>query len=453
MELQFLGATGTVTGSKYLLTHKSSRILVDCGLFQGYKQLRLRNWDPLPVAPSRIDAVVLTHAHLDHSGYLPLLVRGGFRGRIFCTAATYALCRILLPDSGRLQEEDAEHANRHGYSKHHPAQPLYTEDDAFNALKHFAPVDFHAPFDVGQGIHVTLVPAGHILGAAIAQLTCAGITVTFSGDLGRPHDPIIVAPAIVERSDYLVIESTYGNRVHLRTDPLILLGSVIRETAERGGVVVIPAFAVGRAQEIMFYIHQLKESGAIPKQLPIYLNSPMARDATDIYQRHHAEHRLSAAQCDAVCRGVRIVNSVEESKALNRKQMPMVIIAASGMATGGRVLYHLEAFGPDPRNTILFAGYQAGGTRGAALVGGAGEVKIHGAYVPIRAQVAQIENLSAHADSDELIAWLSNFAAPPRKVFITHGEPDASDALRKRIEAMAGWACHIPDYRESVTLD
>ncbi|MGZ8318109.1 MAG: MBL fold metallo-hydrolase RNA specificity domain-containing protein, partial [Telluria sp.] len=252
---------------------------------------------------------------------------------------------------------------------------------------------------------------------------------------------------------YLVIESTYGNRVHLRTDPLVLLGNVIRETAGRGGVVVIPAFAVGRAQEIMFYIHQLKESGAIPKQLPVYLNSPMARDATDIYQRHHAEHRLSAAQCDAVCRGVRIVNSVEESKELNRKQTPMVIIAASGMATGGRVLYHLEAFGSDSRNTILFAGYQAGGTRGAALVGGAGVVKIHGVYVPILAQVAQIENLSAHADSDELIAWLSNFTSPPKKVFIVHGEPDASDALRKRIEAMPGWTCHIPDYRDSVALD
>lgn len=453
MQLQFLGATGTVTGSKYLVTAGSAKVLIDCGLFQGYKQLRLRNWEPLPVPASALEAVVLTHAHLDHSGYLPLLVKQGFRGKIFCSEATFDLCKILLPDSGHLQEEDAASANRHGYSKHKPALPLYTEDDAVRALKFFSPLRFDTPCELADGLQATLAPAGHILGAAIISIKYKETMVTFSGDLGRLNDLIMVAPTPVVKSEYLVVESTYGNRRHDPADPMIMLGNTIRETVGRGGVVVIPAFAVGRAQELLYYIHLLKESGAIPTSLPVFLNSPMAKDATAIYHRHRKLHRLTDAQCDAMCHAAKIINTVEESKALNQQHMPMVIIAASGMATGGRVLHHLEAFAPDPRNTILFSGYQAGGTRGAAMLAGAESIKIHGKYVPLRAQVVQIDNLSAHADADEILTWLGHFSVPPKMVFITHGEPDAADALRKRIESERGWHCMVPEYRETFALE
>ncbi len=446
MQIQFLGATGTVTGSKYLVSAGRAKIFVDCGLFQGYKQLRLRNWARLPVAPSQIDAVVLTHAHLDHSGYIPLLVKNGFRGEIYCSEATHDLCKILLPDSGHLLEEEAAYANRHGFSKHSPALPLYTQDDARRALRFFAPVKFGHRFTPAAGLHAKMVHAGHILGAGILTLADEGASVTFSGDLGRMNDPIMAPPARVERSDYLVVESTYGNRRHDPADPLIVLGRTIRETVARGGIVVIPSFAVGRAQTLMYYIHLLKQSGAIPELLPVYLNSPMAVDATALYRKHRQDHRLNPQQCAAMCQAARIVNSVEESIALNQQRMPMVIIAASGMATGGRVLHHLKAFASDPRNTILFAGFQAGGTRGAAMVAGADAIKIHGEYVPVRAQVVQIENLSAHADSEEILDWLSHFQAPPKKTFITHGEPEAADALRKRIEERFGWQCDVPEY-------
>lgn len=452
MHIQFLGATGTVTGSKYLLHAGGVRILVDCGLFQGYKQLRLRNWAPLPVLPAEIDAVVLTHAHLDHSGYLPLLVRGGFHKKIFCIEATRDLCKILLPDSGHLQEEDAAFANRHGYSKHTPALPLYTEEDAVRSLKHFSPVEFDARFAVAGGLNAELVHAGHILGASIATVHDGKRSITFSGDLGRDDDPIMRPPARIARTDFLLVESTYGSRRHGGGDPLAGLGSIIRETIARGGVIVIPSFAVGRAQELMYYLHLLKESGAIPAQLPIFLDSPMARDVTAIYRKHHDDHRLTHAQCEAMCHAATIINTVEESQEIDRKQVPKVIISASGMATGGRVLHHLKAFAPDHRNTILFVGYQAGGTRGAAMVAGADSVKIHGAYVPVRAQVAQIDNLSAHADSDGLLAWLSGFEKPPRHTFIVHGEPDAADALRLRIQDELAWNCRVPEYLEQAEL-
>jgi metallo-beta-lactamase family protein len=453
MQLHFLGATGTVTGSKYLVTAGRTRVLVDCGLFQGYKQLRLRNWSPLPLHASAVEAVVLTHAHLDHSGYIPLLVKNGFRGKIFCSEATFDLCKILLPDSGHLLEEEAGYANRHGFSKHSPALPLYTEEEAVESLKYFAPVKFGKRFKVAGTVHAEFAHAGHILGAAIAMVDDGDKTVTFSGDLGRSQDPVMLPPAQIERTDYLVVESTYGNRRHDPADPMILLGKTIQETVARGGIVVIPSFAVGRAQNLLYYVHQLKESGAISQVLPVYLNSPMAADATALYHEHHSDHRLNEAQCRAMCHAAKIVNSVEESKALNLQRMPMVIIAASGMATGGRVLHHLKAFAPDSRNTILFAGFQAGGTRGAAMLGGVESIKIHGEYVPVRAQVVQIENLSAHADGDEIMDWLSHFKSPPRRTFITHGEPDAADALRMRIEETLKWRCTVPDYLENVELE
>ena len=449
--LQFLGATGTVTGSKYLVTAGYDKILVDCGLFQGFKQLRLRNWAPLPLKPATLSAVVLTHAHLDHSGYLPLLVKNGFAGKVRCSEATYDLCRILLPDAGRLQEEEAEYANRRGFSKHRPALPLYTEEDARRALESFAPVGFNKEIELA-GVRLRLVPAGHILGASIVSLSDGARKVVFSGDLGRPNDPIMVAPSAIRDADYLVLESTYGNRLHDPEDPRIKLGRVISKTAQRGGVVVIPSFAVGRAQSLLYHIHQLKAEGAIPADLPVYLNSPMAADVTEIYHEHRAEHRLTPEQCRAMCAAATVVNTPEESKRLNEKKGPMVVIAASGMATGGRVVHHLKAFAPDARNTILFSGFQAGGTRGETILSGAESVKIHGEYVPIRAEVAVINNLSAHADYAEILAWLRRFERPPRETFITHGEPVAADALRHRIEEQLRWRVRVPDYLEKAML-
>ena len=451
MEITFLGATGTVTGSKYLVTSGSQKILVDCGLFQGYKQLRLRNWEPFPVAPKSIDAVVLTHAHIDHSGYLPLMVKNGFTGKVYCTEATRDLCAILLPDSGHLQEEDAAYANQRGYSKHTPALPLYTEADAEHSLRQFAPVDFEADLPLGDGLNLKFLPAGHILGAAFVRLEDGATSLLFSGDLGRPQDPTMLAPSVVRRADYLVIESTYGNRRHADSDPGAELAEVINRTAGRGGVVVIPSFAVGRAQTLLYLIQELKARKAIPN-LPVYLNSPMAVDATEVFCQHPGEHRLNPAQCAQMCKVAHYVNSVEESKALNNRKFPMILISASGMATGGRVLHHLKAFAPDHRNTILFTGYQAGGTRGAAMLQGAESIKIHGEYVPVRAEVAVLDNLSAHADYTEILAWLRQFAAPPRRTFITHGEPEAADALRYRIEEELGWCCVVPEYRERVAL-
>jgi len=449
--IQFLGATGTVTGSKYLVRAGDGKILVDCGLFQGFKQLRLRNWAPLPFKPATLSGVILTHAHIDHSGYVPLLVKNGFSGSIYCSEATRDLCRILLPDAGRLQEEEAQYANRRGFSKHKPALPLFTEEDAERSLKQLVPVFFCEGFAIG-GVRARLDPAGHILGASIVSVSDSRRTLVFSGDLGRPNDPIMVAPSAVRNADYLVLESTYGNRRHEAEDPRIKLGGVIRRTIARGGAVIIPSFAVGRAQSLLYCIHLLKSEGAIPADLPVYLNSPMAIDATRIYREHRSEHRLTPEQCRAMCGAATVVNTAEESKRLNEKRGPMVLIAASGMATGGRVVHHLKAFAPDPRNTILFSGFQAGGTRGAAILAGADSVKIHGEYVPVRAEVALIENLSAHADCAEILDWLKGFERPPRETFITHGEPVAADALRHRLEETLGWICRVPDYLESARL-
>jgi metallo-beta-lactamase family protein len=452
MQIQFLGAAGTVTGSKYLVTRGSQRLLVDCGLFQGLKQLRLRNRAPLPFDPATLTAVVLSHAHLDHSGYLPLLVRNGFRGRIHCTAATAALCRLLLPDSGHLQEEDAEYANRRGFSRHHPALPLYTEADAEHCLRYFHAVDYDEAIDLGDGLRVQLAPAGHILGAAIVSVRADGRTLVFSGDLGRPHDPIMPPPRAIERADWLVVESTYGDRTHARTDPADELAAAITRTIARGGIVLVPSFAVGRAQELLYYVHRLKAEGRIPQALPVYLNSPMAVDVTGLYQRFAAEHRLSRAESDAICRGVTFVNSVEQSRHLNTLHRPMIIIAASGMATGGRVIHHLKSLAPDARNLILFSGYQAAGTRGAAMLAGASQIRIHGQDVPLHAEIASMSNLSAHADADELMQWLGQLHAPPRQTFVTHGEAVAADALRQRIERGLHWQALVPEHAQTYDL-
>lgn len=450
MRIDFLGGTGTVTGSKYLLTHKDRRLLVDCGLFQGLKQLRLRNWDALPVDPSTIDAVLLTHAHMDHSGFVPRLVQLGFKGTVYCTSATRELCNLLLPDSGRLQEEDADFANRHGHSKHKPALPLYTEQDARVALRRFEAVPFGQEFSAWPGWSWQLRRAGHILGAGSLRVGWDGGSILFSGDLGRDDDLLMRSPENAEPADYVLVESTYGNRKHPATDTLAELAGVINRTAARGGIVLIPAFAIGRAQTLLHCVQLLKQARRIP-DMPVYLNSPMAADATRIYRKHLDEHRLSAEQCAAMQGKTIIVNTIEESRRLNFLDFPSIIVSASGMAAGGRVLHHLKAYAPDARNTILFAGFQAAGTRGAAMVAGADAIKIHGAYVPVRAEVANLETLSAHADRDELLAWLDAQHAP-RRVFVTHGEPEAADALRLAIEERHGWPCTVPDYRESREL-
>jgi len=449
--LQFLGATGTVTGSKYLIEHDSRRFLIDCGLFQGYKPLRLRNRDEFPCDPASIECVILTHAHIDHSGYLPLLAKNGFSGKVYCSSATRDLCEILLPDSGHLQEEEADYANRRGFSKHSPALPLYTQEDAERCLSLFHPVDFEQEVRLGKGVSLHLIPSGHILGSAFVKLDMPQASILFSGDLGRPNDLVMSAPSLIKKADYLVVESTYGDRSHETTDPLAELAEVVNRTVKRGGVLVIPTFAVGRAQTLMYYLHLLKASKAIP-DCPVYLNSPMAVDATRIFHNHRGEHRLTPQQCDGLCKAARIVRSVEESKMLNQSHGPMIILAASGMATGGRVVHHLKAFAPDARNTILFTGFQAGGTRGARMMQGTDSIKIHGEYVPVRAEVQMLGNLSAHADANEIMGWLRGFSQPPRKTFITHGEPDAADALRHRIEEELHWPCEIPDYLERVTL-
>jgi metallo-beta-lactamase family protein len=454
MDVQFLGAAGTVTGSKYLLRVGGRKILIDCGLFQGYKQLRLRNRSVLPIKPEEIDVVVLTHAHLDHSGYLPVLTRDGYAGPVFATVAARDLCGILLPDSGRLQEEEADYANRHGYSKHKPALPLYTEADAFRAMGRFVPVDYAEQIDLGPGVSMRMLPAGHMLGAASVRIEHAGRSIVFSGDVGRPNDALLYPPAPFEGADYLVVESTYGNRLHEKVDPLSVLEEVFKRTFARGGLVIIPSFAVGRAQTLMYMIHELKRSGRLAEHVPVYLNSPMAIDATRLYLKHHEYQRLTAAQSREICASVHAVATPEESRRLNEKTRgPAIIIAGSGMATGGRVLHHIRAFAPDPRNTILFAGFQAGGTRGADMVAGATEVKIHGDYVPIRAEVMNIDSLSGHADYEEMLAWMGAAKKAPRCVFVTHGEASAADMMRRHIEERLHWPAEVPEHMQRTVLD
>jgi metallo-beta-lactamase family protein len=452
VRITFLGATGTVTGSKYLVEASGKRLLVDCGLFQGYKLLRLRNWAPPPVDPREIDAVLLTHAHIDHSGYFPVLGKHGFRGTLWCTEATRDLAAILLPDAGHLQEEEAAYLNRHGKSKHKPALPLYTEQDARDALKRIRAAAFGETLRLGGGITARFAPAGHILGAASVLIEHEGRSVLFSGDLGRDDDLVMRPPAPGLAADCVVVESTYGDRLHSPTDPLERLGDVLRRTHARGGVVVIPAFAVGRAQTLLYALYRLRRADTVP-EMPAFLNSPMAIDATELYHRYRPQHRLSSEECAGMCNAAKIVRSASESKLLNTRRGPMVIVSASGMATGGRVLHHLKAFAPDPANTILLAGFQAGGTRGAAIAAGAPQVKIHGEYVPIRAEVVQIDNLSAHADQRGLLDWLGGLGSPPKRVFVTHGEPGASDTLRRLVEERFGWRCTVPDYKEAFELE
>lgn len=452
MKLTFAGAAGTVTGSRHLLQTGTQTVLLDCGLFQGFKQLRLRNRQPLPLAPEGLSAVVLSHAHLDHSGYLPALVRDGFRGPIYATAATRDLCEILLKDSAYLQEEEARFANRHGYSRHAPAEPLYTVDDALRAMAQFRAVPFGRPIDLGERLSAVFEPAGHLLGAATIRLAREARSLVYSGDLGRPGDSILRAPAPFSGADTLLLESTYGNRRHAPDTGEAYLATLIRAAAADGGSLLIPSFAVGRAQTVMLAIARLKARGEIP-DLPVFLDSPMAIDATGLYREYRTQHRLSVADCRAMCAVARLINTPEQSKALASLRVPAVIIAASGMATGGRVLHHLKTMVSDPRNRILFVGYQAGGTRGAHLVEGAAEVKVHGQWFAVRAQISQIDTWSAHADGDEIMAWLQTARHAPRQVYLVHGDPDAADTLRQRIEEQLHWPVQVPEHLQTVEVD
>jgi metallo-beta-lactamase family protein len=455
--LTFLGAAGTVTGSKHLLDLGDHRILVDCGLFQGLKVLRERNWRPLPVAASRIDAVVLTHAHLDHCGYLPRLVAQGFRGRVFCTPGTRDLCSLVLPDSAHLQEEDARDANKHRYSKHHPALPLYTSDDAARALTLLQPVGYNRPVPVVPGLEVEFIGAGHLLGSAYACTRLAsGKTILFGGDLGRYDRPVLPDPSPVDGADVVLVESTYGDRSHLVDDGGARLAEIVSESAARGGKLIIPAFAIGRVEEVLYWLKHLEDANQIPT-LPVFIDSPMAGRALQFYasrlEELDPEVRPSAQGVRAFAtRRMTVVSSTQQSIDLTRSRQPSIVIASSGMATGGRVIHHLEAALPNARNTVLFVGFQAIGTRGRSLVDGAGAVRMKGRDVPVAARIEKLDSMSAHADAGEILRWLSLFKRPPAMTYLVHGEPAALQALKGRIEAERRGPAHIAGDEETVEI-
>ena len=455
-KLTFLGAARTVTGSKYLVETHGRKILVDCGLFQGLKELRLRNWEPLPFHASQLSAVVLTHAHLDHTGYLPRLVADGYRGRILCTAGTSDLCKLVLPDAARLQEEDAREANRHNYSKHHPALPLYGESDAFRALTQFHTIAFNTPTALLDGVDIEFINAGHLLGSAFIRMTIkGGRTILFGGDLGRYTRPVLPDPSPPPPADILLLESTYGDRIHEPDDQGARLALIIKDTVARGGKVIVPAFAIGRVEEVLYWIKQLEDRGEIPK-LPVFLDSPMALDALRYYASRAGELDPDIGSAAEIRRfftaRFQPVASVQQSAELVRSKIPSIVVSSSGMATGGRVLHHLQSALPNRRNTILFVGYQAAGTRGRHLVDGAREVKIRGQLVPVGARVDKLDSMSAHADSEETLRWLGNFKTPPSQTYLVHGEPHPMDALKATIGTRLGWTVLTPDHLEQVEL-
>ena len=449
VNIRFLGAADTVTGSKFLIEHEDQRVLIDCGLFQGYKQLRLRNRAALGIEPERVNAVLLTHAHIDHSGYLPLLRLGGFKGRVHATPATRDLCHILLPDSGHLQEEDAAFANRHGFSRHDPALPLYTRQDAVDCLPMIHGQAWHQPFAPAPGFKATFTLAGHILGASSVLVEVAGRRLLFSGDLGRADDLVMLPPENAPAADTVVIESTYGNRSHPADDVMGELGDALQRVAARGGVAVLPVFAVGRAQAILHAIGQLKQQGRIPTALPVFLDSPMAVATTDLYSRHPQAHKLNASELQTLRHVAHMVQTPEASKALASHHGPMVILSASGMATGGRVLHHLALHLPNHRNMVILTGHQADGTRGATLRDGAPTLRLHGQDVPVRAEVVNLKSASGHADRDQLLRWLQTMPQAPDQVYVVHGERAASDALRHSIEHQLGWRALVPEHGSS----
>jgi metallo-beta-lactamase family protein len=459
--LQFLGATGTVTGSKYLLEHEGSRVLIDCGLFQGMKELRQRNWAAPPFDPSSLSRVLLTHAHLDHSGYLPVLYRSGYDGRILATAATRDLCGIVLPDSGHLQEEDARFANRKGFSRHQPALPLYTEEDGRKVVERIDGIGFDEPREIVPGVTATYRAAGHILGAAMIEVRLRSgggeKVILFSGDLGRPSQPIVPDPERLTPCDHLLLESTYGNRDHETIDPKARLAAIVNDTVRRGGTVLIPAFAIGRTQHLLFLFRELRQNGAIPKDVPIYIDSPMAIQATHVQVTHpeaqdEESRALMGAGGSMGLGDVKVATTVEESKALNGIAYPAVIISASGMAEGGRILHHLAYKLGDHRSIVLLVGFQAAGTRGRALQDGKPFIKLHGREIAVRARIETLGGLSAHADRGEICDWLRAGGVKPGRVHLVHGEPEARDALAATISSTLGLSVNRPSYLEKVEI-
>ncbi|OFW13965.1 MAG: hypothetical protein A3F69_01325 [Acidobacteria bacterium RIFCSPLOWO2_12_FULL_66_10] len=479
--LTFLGAAGTVTGSKHLLEFDHHRVLVDCGLFQGLKELRLRNWEPLPIDPATIEAVILTHAHLDHCGYLPRLVAAGFRGQIFCTPGTKELCSLILPDSARIQEEDTRLANRHGYTKHSPALPLYTQIDAARALDRLQPVGYNRPVPVLAGVKpradvsdrgltctVEFLNAGHLLGSSYARVRVGDRTILFGGDLGRYGGPVLPDPSPVAEADILLLESTYGDRLHDVDDRGTRLAQIINDTAARGGKLIIPSFAIGRVEELLYWLKRLEDERRIPI-LPVFVDSPMAIAALQFYSARLGEldAEISRGQtrspgltpkpggrsvCTFSTTRLALVASPQQSADLVASRQPAIIISASGMATGGRVLRHLEATLSNSKHTVLFVGYQAAGTRGRTLTDGAKDVKMFGRVLPVAARIERIDSMSAHADAGEIMRWLSGFERAPRMTYLVHGESPALEALAARIASEKGWAVHIAAHRERVEL-
>ena len=460
--LTFYGATGTVTGSRFVLEVNGTKMLIDCGLFQGSKKNRLRNWDPFQVPPGEIEKVLLTHAHIDHTGYLPRFCRDGFAGEVHCTYPTYDLCEILLKDSAHLQEEDAYWANKKGFSKHSPALPLYNVEDAENALAFFSPKYYGEDFYINDELRVKFKDAGHILGSAFIDIKNGnGATarkILFGGDLGRPGRPILRDPVQVFNVDYLVLESTYGNRLHEDNSPNEEFAKIINESVKRGGVLVIPSFAVGRTQSLLYTIRELEEQEKIPA-LQVFVDSPMAIDATTIFENRMADQDLEARvlkiQGKNIFRPKRlhICKSRNDSKEINKQKNHAIIISSSGMVTGGRILHHLAERLPREENTILFVGYQAEGTRGRAILEGKSEIKIHGRNIPVNAKIENITGYSGHADYNEILAWSMGFNKAPEKTFIVHGEPDASSAMKEKIEQKFGWNVEIPAFGQSFELE
>ncbi len=467
MTLTCLGAARTVTGSKHLLDIDGHHVLVDCGLFQGLKELRLRNWQPLPVRADSIEHVVLTHAHLDHCGYLPRLVGQGFKGRIFCTPATANLAKIVLADAAKLQEEDAERANRKGYTRHSPALPLFTTEEAQRAMTMLQPVGYDRPMPLVPGVTVEFVNAGHLLGSAYARITieATGQVLLFSGDLGRFGRPVLPDPTSIARADVLLVESTYGDRAHDADDGGARLAGIITRTITRGGKLIMPAFALGRVEEILYWIHELESRRAIP-ELPVYVDSPMASAVLEQYRAHASEldpdvaeqappdgwqraHRKMCAFCTS---RLKVIASIPESRAVQESSQPAIVISSSGMATGGRVLHHLERALPNPKNTVLFCGFQAEGTRGRKLKDGAKFTRLHGRDIPVAAEIQSIDAMSAHADANEILRWLRGFTQPPKLTCLVHGEPGPMDALKARIERELHWTVKTPNHLETFEL-
>ena len=456
-DLTFLGAARTVTGSKYLLEHGGKRVLIDCGLFQGLKELRLRNWVEFPTPPREIDAIVLTHAHLDHVGYLPRLRAHGYKGRVFCTAGTLDLCRVVLPDAGRIQEEDARQANRHGYTRHEPALPLYTESDALAALTQLQPIGYHRPIEIVSGITIEFQPAGHLLGSAfvVARLQ-SGPTILFGGDLGRYSRPVLPDPSNAVQADVVLVESTYGDRDHVVDDDGEQLAQVIRSTVEQGGKLIIPAFAIGRVEELLYWMRRLEQERRIPV-LPVYVDSPMANEALKFYtaRTNELDEEMRPTQKNVSAFATtrfQTVTSPQQSKELTASKKPAVVISSSGMATGGRVLHHMAAALPDPRNTVLFVGFQSAGTRGRQLVDGARDVRIHGQSVAVNARIAKIDSMSAHADRSEIVRWLRTLPAKPGRLCLVHGEPAPMDALKTLVQERLGWIADTPQHLQRLSL-